>query len=233
MAWSLPLGAGRLTREHFADGPLGEKPMRKLRKQIRTQIAHDAGTLLRGGAPDHAVATSKTFRSLARICGAAPSSEGLFVRRILTAADLDEWIPKLLEMNRDEIAELPGVSTGRAHQVVAGALVAAAVHGRLRPARARDLPVGAARGRHPRSSRPAQRARLRAAILGGSPFALSTASVYPENTTHAFDYAERLGYDAVEVMVGIDVVSQSIEKVRALRDYHQVPGLCACTRPAC
>ena len=54
-------------------------------------------------------------------------------------------------------------------------------------------------------------------------FALSTASVYPENTTHAFDYAEKLGYDAVEVMVGIDVVSQSVEKVQSLRDYHQVP----------
>ncbi len=61
-------------------------------------------------------------------------------------------------------------------------------------------------------------------------FALSTASVYPENTTHAFDYAERLGYDAVEVMVGIDVVSQSIDKVRRLRDYHQVP-VCAVHAP--
>jgi exopolyphosphatase/guanosine-5'-triphosphate,3'-diphosphate pyrophosphatase len=127
VAWSLPLGAGRLTREHFADGALDERSMRRLRKHIRTQVAHDAGTLLRGGAPDHAVATSKTFRSLARICGAAPSSEGLFVRRILTAADLDEWIPKLLEMDRDQISDLPGVSSGRAHQVVAGALVAAAV----------------------------------------------------------------------------------------------------------
>ncbi|MET0838854.1 MAG: Ppx/GppA phosphatase family protein [Marmoricola sp.] len=127
VAWSLPLGAGRLTRQHLADGPPGDKGLRKLRKQIRTQVAHDAGTLLRGGAPDHAVATSKTFRSLARICGAAPSSEGLFVRRILTATDLDDWIPKLLEMDRDDVADLPGVSSGRAHQVVAGALVASAV----------------------------------------------------------------------------------------------------------
>ena len=39
----------------------------------------------------------------------------------------------------------------------------------------------------------------------GPLFALSTASVYPETTAHAFDYADRLGYDAVEVMVGIDV----------------------------
>jgi len=127
VAWSLPLGAGRLSREHFADGPPKDQVLRRLRSQIRTSIAHDAGTLLRGGAPDHAVATSKTFRSLARICGAAPSSEGPLVRRILRAADLNEWIPKLLDMNNDEIAELPGVSSNRAYQVVAGALVAAAV----------------------------------------------------------------------------------------------------------
>ena len=75
-AWSLPLGAGRLSREHFADGPPTDKALRKLRTQIRTSIAHDAGTVLRRGAPDHAVATSKTFRSLARICGAAASQRG-------------------------------------------------------------------------------------------------------------------------------------------------------------
>ena len=61
-------------------------------------------------------------------------------------------------------------------------------------------------------------------------FALSSASVYPETTTHAFEYADRLGYDAVEVMVGIDEVSQSIDKVRSLRDYHQVP-VCAVHAP--
>ena len=61
-------------------------------------------------------------------------------------------------------------------------------------------------------------------------FALSTASVYPETTNHAFDYADRLGYDAVEVMVSIDVVSQSIEKILALRDYHQIP-VCAIHAP--
>ncbi len=126
-AWSLPLGSGRLTRDHFRDGRPNEKTLRRLRKQIRASIAHDAGTLLRGGPVDHAVATSKTFRSLARICGAAPSSEGLFVRRSLTSAALDEWIPKLLDMDDEDIAELPGVSGSRAHQVLAGALVAAAV----------------------------------------------------------------------------------------------------------
>jgi exopolyphosphatase/guanosine-5'-triphosphate,3'-diphosphate pyrophosphatase len=127
VAWSLPLGAGRLTRNHLRGGRIADDDLRRLRKEIRAQIAHDAGTLLRGGSPDHAVATSKTFRSLARVCGAAPSAEGLFVRRILAAADLDEWIPKLLEMEVDQIADLPGVSRNRAHQLVAGALVASAV----------------------------------------------------------------------------------------------------------
>ncbi len=64
----------------------------------------------------------------------------------------------------------------------------------------------------------------------GPLFALSTASVYPETTTHAFEYASRLGYDAVEVMVGIDVVSQDVRKVRSLRDYHEVP-VCAVHAP--
>jgi exopolyphosphatase/guanosine-5'-triphosphate,3'-diphosphate pyrophosphatase len=127
VAWSLPLGAGRLTREHFADGRPTDKVLGELRRQIRTSIAHDAGSLLRGGTPDHAVATSKTFRSLARICGAAPSSEGPFVRRVLGADDLAGWIPKLLDMDVEEIAGLPGVSTSRAHQLAAGALVASAV----------------------------------------------------------------------------------------------------------
>jgi sugar phosphate isomerase/epimerase len=61
-------------------------------------------------------------------------------------------------------------------------------------------------------------------------FALSSASVYPESTAHAFEYAGRLGYDAVEVMVGIDAISQDIEKVRRLRDYHEVP-VCAVHSP--
>ena len=126
VAWSLPLGAGRLARNHFADGALDEAGLRDLRRRIRADIAKDAGKLLRYGAPDRAAATSKTFRSLARICGAAPSGEGPLVPRMLPAAELSEWIPKLIGMSDDELAALPGVSTSRSHQIVAGALVAEA-----------------------------------------------------------------------------------------------------------
>lgn len=61
-------------------------------------------------------------------------------------------------------------------------------------------------------------------------FALSTASVYPESVDHAFAYAARLGYDAVEVMVSVDSVSQDVDKVRRLRDYHEIP-VCAIHAP--
>lgn len=59
---------------------------------------------------------------------------------------------------------------------------------------------------------------------------LSTASVYPESTAVGFELAARLGYDAVEVMVGIDPVSQDVDAVLRLRDYHQVP-VCAVHAP--
>lgn len=126
VAWSLPLGAARLARAWFGGGPPDDEAIRRLRKEIRAQIARDAGHLLRSGVPDRAAATSKTFRSLARICGAAPSGDGPLVPRSLPATTLTEWIPKLVAMTPDELAELPGVSSSRAHQILPGALVAEA-----------------------------------------------------------------------------------------------------------
>ncbi|NYD43521.1 Ppx/GppA phosphatase family protein [Nocardioides panaciterrulae] len=126
VAWSLPLGAARLARQFFGGGPPDEDAIRGLRKQIRAEIARDAGHLLRAGTPDHAAATSKTFRSLARICGAAPSGEGPLVPRTLPREELSGWIPKLVAMTPPELADLPGVSPSRAHQIVPGALVAEA-----------------------------------------------------------------------------------------------------------
>ncbi|MDT0200622.1 Ppx/GppA phosphatase family protein [Nocardioides sp. AE5] len=127
VAWSLPLGAARLARDWFAGGAPDEDRVRELRRSIRTDIARDAGNLLRAGAPDRAAATSKTFRSLARICGAAPSADGPLVPRQLTLEALGQWLPKLMAMDPDELGCLPGVSTSRTHQIVPGALVAEAV----------------------------------------------------------------------------------------------------------
>ena len=95
VAQSLPLGAGRLTREWLRQDPPDPEAVRALRRKIRADIARDAGAVLRPGVPDHAVATSKTFRSLARVCGAAPYGEGPLVKRVLPADVLAEKLDSL------------------------------------------------------------------------------------------------------------------------------------------
>lgn len=124
-AWSLPLGAARLARTHFRVAP-DAAALHALRRDLRASIAQNAGNLLRAGRPDRAAATSKTFRSLARICGAAPAADGPLVRRVLSLDALRERVDELTRMGADELAGLPGVSPSRAHQIVPGALVAEA-----------------------------------------------------------------------------------------------------------
>jgi exopolyphosphatase / guanosine-5'-triphosphate,3'-diphosphate pyrophosphatase len=122
-AMSLPLGAGRLTRDWFTADPPPAEEVRALRRHVRAEIARHAGLFLRGGVADHAVGTSKTFRQLARIAGTAPSSEGFYVKRYLKHSDVSMWAERLAAMSRDERARLPGVSEARAGQMVAGAIV--------------------------------------------------------------------------------------------------------------
>ena len=124
VAQSLPLGAARLTKDYLPGDPPDEDAVRALRKRVRAEIARSVGDLVRYGRPDRVVATSKTFKQLARVAGAAPSAEGLYTPRSLSRADLVEWMPKLGRMRAAERAELPGVSPGRAHQLLAGAIVA-------------------------------------------------------------------------------------------------------------
>ncbi|MFH8571808.1 Ppx/GppA family phosphatase [Streptomyces sp. NPDC017993] len=125
-AASLPLGAGRLTGSDLPGDPPGSDDVRALRRRIRAEIARVVSDFTRYGTPDHVVGTSKTFKQLARIAGAARSAEGLYVQRELSRKTLEEWVPKLAGMSALERSELPGVSEGRSRQLLAGALVAEA-----------------------------------------------------------------------------------------------------------
>jgi len=127
VAVSFELGAGRLTRNWLPDDVPTDEQFRALRKYVRAEIAREAGSLLRMGVGDHTVATSKTFRSLARMCGAPASSDGPYVRRQLDRDGIKEMLPKVAEMSTVDRAKLPGVSSNRAHQMVAGGIVAEAV----------------------------------------------------------------------------------------------------------
>src|ERR1700744_5666076 len=120
-------GAGRLPRDGLAKAPPSRPEVRGMRKHVRAQIARDVGALLRHGPPDHVVGTSKTFRQLARIAGAAPSGDGPYIKRILRHADVADLAERLPAMSQSERARLPGVSAGRGGQLPAGAIVADAV----------------------------------------------------------------------------------------------------------
>jgi exopolyphosphatase / guanosine-5'-triphosphate,3'-diphosphate pyrophosphatase len=124
VAVSLPLGAGRLTRDWLRADPPTAAQTRDLRKHVRAEIARTVGGIMRYGRPDRAVATSKTFRQLARIAGAAPSSEGFYVRRVLSSTDAATWAARLPTMTLAERTKLQGVSANRAPQLSAGAIVA-------------------------------------------------------------------------------------------------------------
>lgn len=126
VALSLPLGAGRLTRDLLRGDPPSTEDVREARRAIRARIASEVRPLAKSGPVDRAVGTSKTMRSLARIAGAAPSSEGPYAVRLLERSALHDVVARLGGMSAAERSELPGVSRSRAAQLLAGGLVAEA-----------------------------------------------------------------------------------------------------------
>ena len=123
---TLDARAGRLTREWLPDDPPGRRRVAMLRDWLDSELSDASVAVLDAGTPDLAVATSKTFRSLARLTGAAPSAAGPRVKRTLTANGLRQLISFISRMTTADRAELEGVSAERAPQIVAGALVAEA-----------------------------------------------------------------------------------------------------------
>ena len=126
VAVSLPLGAGRLTRTRLVGDPPTAETIRVVRREIRARIAGEVRALTKAGAVDRAVGTSKTMRSLARVTGAAPSSEGPYAARSLERAALADLVGRVGGMTAQQRSGMPGVSTSRARQLLAGALVAEA-----------------------------------------------------------------------------------------------------------
>ncbi|MEF3117929.1 Ppx/GppA family phosphatase [Streptomyces chrestomyceticus] len=123
-AFSLPLGAGRLTREFLpGKGRPGREGLRELRRYVRATLK-DVAARVRWEEPHTVVATSRMFQQLARLCGAAPGRDGPFVTRRLARTDLREAVRQLSRLTAAERAELPGISAARCRQAPAGAVVA-------------------------------------------------------------------------------------------------------------
>ncbi|MGH3518478.1 MAG: hypothetical protein ACRDQ7_13875 [Haloechinothrix sp.] len=126
LALSFSLGAGRITRTRFSNDPPSRSELVDTSAWLDNQLTGLQKKVAKLGQPDRVVATSKTFRSLARLTGAAPSAAGPRVRRALTDAGLRQLIAFISRMTAADLSELEGVSPSRAHQLVGGALVAQA-----------------------------------------------------------------------------------------------------------
>jgi exopolyphosphatase / guanosine-5'-triphosphate,3'-diphosphate pyrophosphatase len=123
VAVSLPLGAGRLTRERLRGDPPSGRQVKALRDHLRDEFGEIAQRLS-WAEPRTAVATSRTFHQLARLCGAPPRRRGPFVPRLLHRRDLREQLDRLARLPAADRARLPGISKPRARQSLAGALIA-------------------------------------------------------------------------------------------------------------
>jgi exopolyphosphatase/guanosine-5'-triphosphate,3'-diphosphate pyrophosphatase len=124
---SLPLGASRLTREYLDSDPHTSKEIKALETFVHDAIKQSLPEDISKHIADHFVATSKTFRTLARL------GEHWFEDnpKYLKINSLTKMIPRLQDMSNKQRAELPGVSQSRARQIVAGAIVARTVMERL------------------------------------------------------------------------------------------------------
>ena len=123
VAVTLPLGASRLTKSHLQGDPFTAKSVRALRDYIETQLESVLPTLVRHEDSDRAIATSKTLRTLARLCGDWYGGNG----KNITIDAIRKISTRLAEMDSEERSKLPGVSANRARQIVAGAFVTESV----------------------------------------------------------------------------------------------------------
>ena len=120
---SLPLGAARMTRDFLSGDPYSDKDVKFLQDYVADNLEKKLPAVLRSHDANHFVATSKTFRTLARLSGYWFNDNPKY----LELANLEALTSKLAGMSDKERADLPGVSTSRAQQIVAGAIVARSV----------------------------------------------------------------------------------------------------------
>jgi exopolyphosphatase/guanosine-5'-triphosphate,3'-diphosphate pyrophosphatase len=118
---SLPLGAGRMTREFLPDDPPLREDISRLRAHARAEFTQVRQQFKGRPKPQRVVGTSKTIRSLARLVGGVP--DNIESPPPMTYANLRDWEPRLRDIPASARQLLPGITPERAIQIVAGAVV--------------------------------------------------------------------------------------------------------------
>jgi exopolyphosphatase/guanosine-5'-triphosphate,3'-diphosphate pyrophosphatase len=108
-----------MTRQFLTGDPFTEKSLNKLREHI-LETLKPLKDEIGDNSKRTAIGTSKTFRTLRRIQQNYLPELG----NSLTREGLKVIVPRLAKMTASQRADLPGVSSSRAIQIVAGAMVA-------------------------------------------------------------------------------------------------------------
>lgn len=134
-ALSLPLGAGRLTKDFLVGDPFTDKSIIKLRKYVADNL-EPIREILNGFDKRNGVGTSKTLRTLMKLQKEyfPKLGDGIHIDA------LDGITNRLCKMTESERAKLPGVSSNRAPQIVTGAIVAQTLMDNLKIKSLRECP---------------------------------------------------------------------------------------------
>lgn len=124
VALSAAAGACRITREYLPEGTASVDELEVVRKKVRRILEPMVDAFPKSKHPSHAVGTSKTFRSLARLAGAVLRQSGREDTWIMTREQLEDWIPRLAAIEPEQRVALPGITPERAMQIVGGGIVA-------------------------------------------------------------------------------------------------------------
>ena len=124
---SLPLGASRLTRDFLTGDPYKEKDIKELDIYVRESMKNAIPNEIKEHSADRNIATSKTFRTLARLGNHWFNDDAKFLK----ISSLEKIVGKLADMSNKQRGELPGVSESRAGQILTGAIVAKSAMARL------------------------------------------------------------------------------------------------------
>lgn len=124
VALSAAAGACRITREYLPEGTASVDELEVVRKKVRRILEPMVDAFPKSKHPVHAVGTSKTFRSLARLAGAVLRQSGREDTWIMTREQLEDWIPRLAAIEPEQRVALPGITPERAMQIVGGGIVA-------------------------------------------------------------------------------------------------------------